>query len=322
MRKTINLTLMLLIFTKVWATDIESNTSILAAECIWHCEFEYPQKHDFTKGEGVYVKVKAQKYQDIAYINLYVNSKFIRKESQYPYEWCQPNNNGDSYLRNLSPGSYKLRAQVVDKCGKKHDFYYDIKVTGNNQNCHYSNPVNDLQWLKQIRQQHSDWSICEYKKSGKPYFKVYKCSDNHYTEYWYDCFGEKVCQFQKGGSCNVSSGAQMIKCWYDPCGNNNDHHCEWDFWFDTPKSNHSYNSNSDVYVKVDAKHHQDIEWMELYVNNSLVRKETSYPYEWCRHNTNNDHKLRKLKKGSYHLRVKVKDKCGDYHEKDCHFTVT
>lgn len=197
--------------------------------CNWNAHYEYPQKHTFSPGEDVYVRVKAHKYQDIAYMELYVNNTFIRKETSYPYEWCK-GSSGDNYLRNLNPGNYKIKCKIVDKCGGCHYIYYDICVTGNNN------------------------------------------------------------------------------------------YCNWNSWFKYPQHNKHFNQGCDVYVKIDCQKYQDIEYMELYVNNQFVRKESSYPYEWCK-GSNGDHKLRDLHKGCYKLKVKIKDKCGDVNYKYCTFYV-
>lgn len=202
---------------------------VTSSYCQWQSTWEYPKKHTFSTGEAIYVRVKPQKYQDIAYMELYVNNTFIRKETSYPYEWCK-GSSGDNYLRNLSPGNYKLKCKIVDKCGGCHYIYYDICVTGNNK------------------------------------------------------------------------------------------HCNWNSWFKYPQHNKHFNKGCDVYVKVDCQKYQDIEYMELYVNNQFVRKETSYPYEWCK-GSNGDHKLRNLQKGCYKLKVKIKDKCGNINYKHCTFYV-
>ena len=63
--------------------------------------------------------------------------------------------------------------------------------------------------------------------------------------------------------------------------------------------------------------YKDIEYMELYCNGQKIRKESSYPYEWCKGNGNSDYQLRNMQKGTYNLKVVVKDKCGKYHEEYC-----
>lgn len=92
--------------------------------------FKYPQnnKH-YHQGNNIYVRVDCQKYQDIEFMELYLNNEFIHKENQYPFEWCKENGNSDYKLRNLKKGYYTLKLKIKDKCGKysekKCTFYVD-----------------------------------------------------------------------------------------------------------------------------------------------------------------------------------------------------
>ena len=200
--------------------------------CTWNSFFEYPNKHSYYAGEDIYVRVKAQKQYDINYMEIWVNNKYIRKETSAPYEWAKSGNNGDQYLRNLNPGHYKIKCKIVVKCGGCHYIYYEFDVKGN--------------------------------------------------------------------------------------GNNS---CLYDSWFKYPQHNKHYKSGCDMYVRVDCKKYQDIEYMEVYLNNQYIRKETQYPFEWCKGNGNGDYKLRNMKKGCHHLKLKIKDKCGNFHEQNCTFYV-
>ncbi len=92
--------------------------------------------------------------------------------------------------------------------------------------------------------------------------------------------------------------------------------CEYDAWFEKPICGNKYPKGSNIYVKVKAKKHQHIEWMKLYVNGHQVRKESSAPYEWGKSGSS-DNELKNMQPGEYKLRVKIKDKCGDYHIIKC-----
>ena len=61
-------------------------------------------------------------------MQLYVNGKFVRKESSYPYEWAKGSGNTDNYLRNLKRGTYNLKARVKTKCGKWYEYYCKFYV--------------------------------------------------------------------------------------------------------------------------------------------------------------------------------------------------
>ena len=141
----------------------------------------------------------------------------------------------------------------------------------------------------------------------------FKCGVSHYKEYWYDCHGHLVCEFNNGHTHDSVRGARKVKCWYNGCdngghngGNNGGNHgghdnCDWDSWFEKCTDGSTYQEGQDVYVRVKAKKYHDIEWMELYCNGEKIKKEMNSPYEWCRPNGNGDHKLRRMRKGTYKL---------------------
>ncbi|MBK8502588.1 MAG: hypothetical protein IPL46_10440 [Saprospiraceae bacterium] len=302
------------------ADKVSAKISYLALEqsyfsCTWNAWFDYPNKHNFTSGEDVYVRVKTQKYQDISFIELYCNNTYIRKESTQPYEWCNNNSSGDQYLRNLGPGNYTLKAKIKDRCGSYHYITYDIVVTGSNNNyCQFGNPLNDLYWLKQIKQSHPNYKICEYKKNGKTYFQAFQCGITHFGIKWYDCEGNFICEhLNTTPPCGVVSGAQFKKCWYDPCGVNsgNNPGCIWN-----SEIQHQFASlgSSKMYVKVEPQRYQDIVYIDLYLDNHYIRRENTYPYEWGKFNSSGDQALKSLIPGNHMLKAKVKDKCGQVHE--------
>ena len=135
---------------------------------------------------------------------------------------------------------------------------------------------------------------------------------------------------------NLQPGTYNLICKYrDKCGNNHEITktinvsgngngnavCKYKSWYKYPKNNGTYRYGEDVYVRVDTEKYQDIKEMELYVNNKFVRKESNYPYEWCKGQGNSDGYLRNLKRGTYNLKCIVKTKCGQSHEYLCKFYV-
>jgi len=86
-------------------------------------------------------------------------------------------------------------------------------------------------------------------------------------------------------------------------------------WYEKGKHNSYYPRYSNVYVKVMAEKHYDIEWAELYVNGHKVRRENGAPYEWGKPHSQSDHKLNNMQPGTYYLVCKYKTKCGQYYEK-------
>ena len=307
-----------------------ATVSSFAGNCKWDSYFKYP-KHGQTyqAGKDVYTLIYPKYKHHIAYMQLYINGKYIRKESSYPFEWCKGGGNSDHYLRNMKPGTYKLKAKIKDKCGYTHYIYCTFYVKGGggggNNYCKFNNPLYDLHWLKNLHKKYPNYTICMYKKNGKVLFKVYPCGKSHYTVYWYNCEGHLICKTTNGSSCSSVHGAKFYKCYYKGCngggGNPGGGHCEGDAWYKYPKQYKTYPKYSDVYVRVDPKKYHDIAFMELYVNGKYVRKESKYPYEWCKGNGNSDHRLRDMKPGSYKLECRIKTKCGKWYKEFTHFYV-
>jgi len=176
----------------------------------------------YNAGKDVYVKVEAQKHYDIQYMDLYINGYKVRREMNAPYEWGRPTGGGDNYLRNLKPGTYRLKCIAKTKCGGQ----YKKEIT------------------IYVKNQHNNY-----------------CNTNYYYEY-----------AKHGSSCQAGR---------------------------------------DLYVKVGAQKHQDVEYMELYINGYKVRREMNAPYEWGRPNGGGDHYLRNMKRGTYQLKCKIKTRCGE-----------
>lgn len=187
--------------------------------------------HTYPAGKDIYVKVKAQYHYDIAYMDLYVNGYKVRRENQAQYEWGRPHGGGDHRLRNMKPGTYKIKCVAKTKCGS--DYYKEITI---------------------------------YVKGKKK-----------------------------------------------TCTNN--------FWYVYAKHGSSCQKGQDLYVKVDAERHADVEYMELYINNHFVRRENYAHYEWGKPNTGGDHQLRNMRKGTYYLKCKIKTKCGEVIVKKSTITV-
>ncbi len=324
------------------------NTMTFADEnsyCTWDSWFKYPQdKGSYPAGKDVYVRVDAKKYQDIEFMELYLNDKLVRKESQYPYEWCKGSGNSDGYLRNMKPGTYKLKVRIKDKCGQYHEKYCTFYVKGGGHN----DPIGNCEWGSWFKYPQDKGS---YTAGKDVYVRVdaKKYQDIEFMElYLNDKLVRKESQYpyewckgsgnSDGYLRNMKPGTYKLKVRIkDKCGQYHEKYCifyvkgdenhppagncDYQAWFKYPKNNGSYDYNADVYVRVDPKKYQDIEFMELYVNNKLVRKESQYPYEWCKGSGNSDSYLRNLKRGTYNLKVRIKDKCGQYHEVFCKFYV-
>ena len=319
-------------------TSNDKNCTTPHANCTWKSWFKYPKNNgSYEEGKAVYVRVDAQKYHDIEFMELYVNGKFIRKESSYPYEWCKGSGSSDSYLRHLKKGTYKLKCRIKDKCGKYHEIYCTIYVKGKNggTNCQYKAwfkypqngkyyPTGSDVYVRLDAQNYDKIKYTELYVNGKLVRK-----ETSYPYEWAKGNGSSDGYLRK-----LKPGTYKLKARvYDKCGKYKDFYCtfyvkgnqgqecKYKSWYKYPKNNGTYRYGSDVYVRVDTEKYQDIAEMHLYVNGKFVRKESSYPYEWAKGSGNTDGYLRNLKRGTYNLKCRVKTKCGKWYEYFCKFYV-
>ncbi|WP_299903138.1 Ig-like domain-containing protein [uncultured Aquimarina sp.] len=71
----------------------------------------------FTAPATLQVIVVATDSDGVSNVRLYLNNSFIRQENVSPYTWN--NNNQDNALKNLSAGTYTLKAEATDAKGAK-----------------------------------------------------------------------------------------------------------------------------------------------------------------------------------------------------------
>lgn len=99
--------------------------------CAWKAWFLYPKnKTKIWEGRPIGVNVEVQKRADVKWMELYLNNVLIRRDKRYPYSW----GHWDNKLRNLSAGTYQLKARWLDRCGKFHELASWITI----QACNYS----------------------------------------------------------------------------------------------------------------------------------------------------------------------------------------
>lgn len=325
------------------ASAESSEASFETPSCNWNSWFQKPQcGNTYPTGTDLYVKVQPQNYYDIYYMELWVNNHYIRKENNYPYEWAKPGSNGDHYLRNLQPGTYKLKVKIKDKCGYKHYKYCTIYVTGGGggycqKDFWYKYPQcgktyttgSDL-YVRVDPQKYQDvkymelWVNGHYirKENNYPYeWAKGSSGDNYLRNLQAGTYKLKVkmkdkCGYSYYKYCTVYVGGYNP----NPPGGNTSY-CHPNVWFHKTKLEWPplYLEwpplHVKMYVNVKAQYSQGVEWMKLYVNGQFVRKESSAPYEWGKPYLKNDHPLRNLQQGTtIYLKVKIKDKCGDIYQ--------
>ena len=314
--------------------------------CYWECKYAYPQKgKTYYEGDDIYVKLDFRKHHDIDWVECYINGKFIRKENSYPFEWCKRGSNGDHYLRNMRKGTYKLMCKIKTKCGDYHKYYCTIIVKGHgggggggHHNCDYKV---DFKYPKNKQTYEAGSSIYvelnAYNHQKIKYCELYLNDRFVRTEKSYPYQWCKRGSNGDGYLRNLKPGTYKLKCVvYDYCGHKQVYYCifyvkghggggghnacVWECTYNFP-INCSFKAGQDVYVKVNPKRYQDVDYMILYCNGKMIRKENSYPYEWGRKGGNGDYYLRKCKKGHYNLKCIIVDKCGNKHEKKWAFRV-
>lgn len=206
-----------------------------------------------------------------------------------------------------------LIASLTAFAGPDDKDFYSLKAESTEESpCSFSNPLKDLYWLKTLHKKNPNYTICMFKKNGKVLFKIFRCGKSQYPVTWYDCQGHKVCPGLRT-TCSAVQGARLYRCLYEGCdlsGTSERGKCEGDAWFKYP-SQRTYPQGSDIYVLVSPKKYRDIAAMELYVNGKFIRKETQYPFEWCKGTGTSDKYLRNMKPGSYKLMCVIKTKCGE-----------
>ena len=89
-----------------------------------------------------------------------------------------------------------------------------------------------------------------------------------------------------------------------------ENYCHYELRFE--KNQHEYYEGDDIAIKVKTDRKEYIEYMDLYVNDVKVKRETDAPYTWDKNKVDFFHNA---KYGRYHLKVIAKDICGDYTEK-------
>lgn len=311
-------------------------------QCNWQYNYNIQNNKHYNAGHNLYVKAEVQRHQDVDWVELYCNNQLIRKETNYPYEWAKPNSNGDNYLKNMQPGTYKFKLKMKDKCGQYHEKLCTIYIdhanggnTGNTGNCdwnfnynfncgtHYNAGHNLYVKANPTKHQDIDWmelyvnNQMVRKETGYPFewAKSNSSGDNQLRNMQPGTYTIKIKVKDKCGKYHEKTCVVYIDA-HNGGNTGNTQNCDWNFNYNFNCGTH-YNAGHNLYVKANPTKHQDIDWMELYVNNQLVRKESSYPFEWAKSNSNGDSRLRNMQPGTYTIKIKVKDKCGKYHEKTC-----
>ena len=283
-----------------------STSAVAGAEghCKWESYYKYPKPNQFYNyGQTVKVCVNPKYgHKDIKYMKLYVDGKFVRQESKFPYEW-----HNDHKLKHLSPGKHLLECRIYTYCG----FYKTIKCWiqigeghgggGHEEVCHFNSPF-DLGWCVKYKQ---GYKVCVYMNGHKKYIRVYNCHTHKLM--WFDCYGKVICYTDNH---YIPKQCYKVKC-YDYCdftGGGGHDKCNYG---GTIYCKQKYKHGWGYYLYVEFKPYQkyDIMYVDLYLGNQKLKRESSYPFDWSP--SKGVYKLKGLKKGyKYKLRCKIYTKCG------------
>ena len=320
--------------------------STIETNCNWESWISSPRKNaTYEAGKDVYVKMDCKKYQDIEWVELRLNGKFVRKESKFPFEWGKRGSSGDNYLRKMKSGTYKLECKIKTRCGEYKKIYCTFYVKGGNNGGggHGGGECQYRAWYQ------SPQDGKTYPVGSDVYVKVDAKDYRYVKEATLYVNGKKVrtetgypYEWCKRGSSgdgylrNLKPGTYKLECkLLDKCGkyktircvfyvkggggghegggNNGggNKKCDFTAKYVYPKSNgYSYKAGSDVYVYVDAKDYRQVQKADLYVNGKYVRTESSWKYEWCKGSGSGDKYLRNLRPGTYKLKCVLYCKYG------------
>lgn len=95
----------------------------------------------FTVGDDVFVRAVATDHDDyVDYVKLYINGNYVGRDSHAPYEW-----RNTDLLKNLSVGTYTLKAVAYDNHGKSKERSIKIHVEAPscNASAWFSAPANN-----------------------------------------------------------------------------------------------------------------------------------------------------------------------------------
>ena len=317
--------------------------------CDYTCKFQYPYNEQrYQYGKAVSVKLDIKNYQKVKYVECYVDGKFIRKETSYPYEWCRSGSRGDDYLRKLPKGKHKITCKVYDICGKWKEYHCWIWIDGHggggypdddgpaycDYTCKFQYPY-DQQHYEYGKPVSVKLDIKNYQKvkyvecyvgnkliSRKTKYPYEWCRPN----YRGDDYLRKLPVGKHKIICKVYDHCGKWKeyvCWVWIDGHGGGGHpggggyCNYKAYFKYPRENQQYNYGNPVHVKLEIDKYHEVKYVECYVDGQFVSREDRPSYEWAKPGTGSDRALRNLGKGKHKITCKVYDKCGKWKEYHC-----
>ena len=254
---------------------------------------------------------------DIANVELFINNKLVRRESNAPYEWGHTGSPNPKELEGLKAGTYTIKAIATDDDGAKATASFVLKVDSPNRapvisfkNNKQNVTLNDGYDLSlEVLASDTDGKITNVdlfinnrlvrKEFNAPYEWGHAGSPN-----------PKELEGLKAGTYNIravatdnegANAATNFTLIVKPAINSNK---APKVAFIKGNTNDNVIEGYSLNVEVDATDPDGtIEKVALYLDNKLIREEFNAPYEWGHEGSPNSDELNGLTEGSYTIKA-------------------
>ncbi|MEM9885733.1 MAG: Ig-like domain-containing protein [Bacteroidota bacterium] len=281
--------------------------------------FESPRHaYHYAEGYDAHVKVSATDHDDyVKYVDLYINNSYVGRDSHAPYQWSS-----DAELRNLSAGTYTLKAIAYDNYGKKTEKKITFHINRSNQApvVSFVSPSFDQNFVAgtdlSVKVNATDHD--DYVDYVELYIDdTYVGRDNHAPYEWrnygvlnnlsegtytlfvkaYDNFGKKT---EKASRIHVTAPS-----------------CNANAWFVEPIYDAVFSTEEQIPVVLHLVKPADILKVDLYLNSRWIAFDEHAPF----FSGQEVAALRHLSEGRYQLKAEITDKCGGTYDKIVDFDV-
>lgn len=304
--------------------------------------FENVQDGDvFAAGTDLYVLVNATDDDGVNNLKMYVNGTFLRQENGFPYEWGLAGSS-DAVLKNMTEGDYVLRviatdsddetseeiititiAPVFDLPGKieGEDFVRMMGVQteettdiGGGENVAYIGTGDYTEYYVNVTESGTyklDYRFASLTTGGDITMFVDNIQASIISE---PATGGWQTWVTSSGDVTLTEGSHVVRLLYTGVINLN--------WFEvstinapptanfvSPLNGEVFTEGEDVTVLVDAQDDVAVGSVDLFIDDSFIRKISLPAYEW-NSQTQTDPALSNLSPGNYELRADVYDSDG------------
>ncbi|MEM9884318.1 MAG: Ig-like domain-containing protein [Bacteroidota bacterium] len=281
---------------------------------------------NYAAGSDVMVEVNATDEDgSIRFVDLFLNGQFVRREGISPYEWGL-STQSDALLANMSAGSYTLEAIATDNDGNTSSETINFNVgSGGNNNLaptlSFFAPTNGDSFVEgerlnvQVNADDSDGTIAGVElfyngtSRGTDSNAPYRWAINSLASGTQSL--QAVATDNEGATTTQSISINVAE----------DNSGPIQVSFVMPTNGSSYPVGASVEVEATATSTEgSIEYIDLFLNGSLVRREKVAPYEWG-FARQSDADLTNMSAGTYTLEAVAIDNVGNEDRQTINFTV-